>query len=61
MNLLELYGPIVINLDATTWTDYQSGILLCNNDAMNHAALLIGCGTDKNTGEDYWLIKNSWG
>lgn len=27
---------------------------------MNRAALLIGCGTDDN-GEDYWLIKNSWG
>ncbi|GMP92641.1 hypothetical protein CsSME_00042783 [Camellia sinensis var. sinensis] len=26
-----------------------------------HAIFLVGCGTDKDTNKNYWLIQNSWG
>jgi cathepsin L len=57
------YGPIIISIDHLheSFMRYKSGIYHesdCKKQ-FSHAALLVGFGTDK--GEDYWLVKNSFG
>lgn len=55
--------PVAVSIDASaTFQHYHSGVFHedCpgNIEDINHAVLLIGYGND---GQDYWLIKNSWG
>jgi cathepsin L len=57
-------GPVVVNVAANSWGTYSHGIF--DDDAeptrdVNHAVVLEGYGTDEATGQDYWLIRNSWG
>jgi cathepsin L len=55
-------GPISISVDASTWSDYESGIFDgCDNKNpdIDHAVQLVGYGTDPSLG-DYWLVRNSW-
>lgn len=58
------YGPVMVVLDANlpSFHDYKSGVYYdeaCSYENLNHAALIVGYGTDQDHG-DYWLIKNSW-
>uniref|UniRef100_A0A8C6SUG4 Cathepsin S n=1 Tax=Neogobius melanostomus TaxID=47308 RepID=A0A8C6SUG4_9GOBI len=56
-------GPISVVVDEKDISNYHGGVF--NNPScrkqINHAMLLVGYGTDRATGLDYWLIKNSWG
>jgi cathepsin B len=45
---------------------YQSGVYKLSDKAKEagktgaHAVMMLGWGTDEATGEDYWLLQNSW-
>lgn len=58
-------GPIsmTINGHALSFLFYSGGILAsknCKND-LTHVVVGVGYGTDEKTGQDYVIIKNSWG
>lgn len=67
---LATLGPLSALFDATNLQFYSSGVwegyvsnpkLGCSQTSLNHAVLLVGYGTDTETGLDYWTVKNSWG
>jgi len=64
MTAVATMGPVVINVAANGWGLYSGGIYndgdKINRD-LNHAVVLEGYGTDEKTGQDYWLVRNSWG
>jgi len=62
MEAVATKGPIAITVDASTWSSYSGGIYAgCNQESpeLDHGVQLVGYGTDN--GEDYWLVRNSWG
>lgn len=60
---LATVGPIMIGIDASKGLkDYKSGIYYDEKCSrfVTHSVLAVGYDTDEN-GNDYYLIKNSWG
>jgi len=63
-------GPISVGVDASThWQFYHKGVmkpkgllLSCsaNPRKMDHGVAIVGYGTAPD-GEDYWIVRNSWG
>lgn len=55
-------GPVsvAIEADKDAFQFYENGVLSSQcGTTLDHGVLLVGYGTEN--GEDYWLIKNSWG
>ncbi|KAB7503959.1 Cathepsin L [Armadillidium nasatum] len=57
-------GPISVLIYAPpAFLSYQGGVFdgsSCHYHMINHAVVVVGYGTTED-GEDYWIVKNSWG
>lgn len=56
-------GPVAISVAAMSWSSYESGVYNgCNATSpdIDHAVQVVGYGTDATTGQDYWIVRNSW-
>ena len=56
--------PVSVSIEADTYyfQSYTSGVLTdvaACGDMIDHAVLAVGYGNE--SGQDYWLVKNSWG
>lgn len=53
-------GPVSVAIDANDIMYYKHGVFTSRcGTSLDHGVTLVGYGTD--AGQDYWLVRNSWG
>jgi len=64
LDALARAGPLAVSVDASSWSNYESGVFsgcsYAKNISMDHAVQAVGYGFDTDLGLHYWLIRNSW-
>jgi cathepsin X len=58
----EIYtrGPVACGVDAVPLHNYTGGVIATAGKQVDHIVSIIGWGKDT-SGEQYWLMRNSWG
>ncbi|GMH98783.1 hypothetical protein TrST_g11141 [Triparma strigata] len=57
-------GPIACGINAEPILDYSGGVYTdtkFSHKLVNHIISIVGWGSDDETGEQFWIIRNSWG
>jgi C1A family cysteine protease len=54
---------VLVEADRSSFQSYTSGIMNSTSCGTNldHATAVVGYGTDSSSGQDYWIMRNSWG
>jgi C1A family cysteine protease len=52
-------GPVSVCVDATTWQQYQGGVITSCTNNIDHCVQLTGYSSYSSQG--YWIVRNSWG
>lgn len=64
--MAEIYarGPVAATVNAEPLVQYQGGIVKDTSIfhmMVNHIVSIVGWGTEEDTGDKYWIVRNSWG
>jgi cathepsin X len=56
-------GPVAAGVWGASLNDYRGGVFsnVTAPQLTTHAVSIVGWGTDKETGQQYWIVRNSWG
>jgi len=53
-------GPVSVCVDASSWQNYNGGVLTSCGDDVDHCVQLTGYANYGQSGA-YWIVRNSWG